>query len=84
MRILLQVTPKTDKRIHAGLTVAWTIFMPIAIFTDLKYSVPLLVGISIYANIAGHMAAWQAAKADEHARKTENDEDRPKRSGRSS
>lgn len=47
------------------MTILWAIFLPIAVLTQLRYSVPLLVAISVYANIAGHWAAWQAAKADE-------------------
>lgn len=57
--------PTGDRRLHAVLTLAWLIFLPVAILTPLRYSVPLLVGISVYANVAGHWAAYQAAKADE-------------------
>lgn len=54
--------------LHAVLTVAWLAFMPIAMLTDLRSSVPLLVGISVYANVAGHWSAWQAARAEDEVK----------------
>lgn len=51
------------RRLHAALTVAWLAFAPVAMLTSLRYSVPLLVGISVYANVAGHFSAWEATRA---------------------
>lgn len=56
--------PTGDRRLHAVLTIAWLLFLPLACFTPLRDSLPLVVGISVYANVAGHWAAWQATKAD--------------------
>lgn len=55
-------------KLHGALTVGWLIFAPIAMLTALKHSVPLLVGISVYANLAGHWAAFEASKADDFQR----------------
>lgn len=35
--------------------------------TPIRYSVPFLVGVSVYANVAGHWAAWQAARSEEES-----------------
>lgn len=56
------------RTIHLWLTLAWLAFMPIAMLAQpLRQSVPLLVGISVYANVAGHFSAWQAARAEQEA-----------------
>jgi hypothetical protein len=57
-----------QKRMHGALTLTWLAFAPIAVLTNLKNSIPLLVFISVYANVAGHWAAYEAAKADEYQR----------------
>lgn len=33
--------------------------------TNLRFSVPYLVVISVWANIAGHLSAWQASRVEE-------------------
>lgn len=54
------------KRLHAVLTIAWLVFtIPVLLIPGWKDSVALLVFISIYANVAGHWSAWQAARAEE-------------------
>lgn len=60
----------TLRNLHAVLTVAWLVFMPIAMLSSLRNSVPLLVGISVYANVAGHWSAWQASRAEDEANGT--------------
>lgn len=35
------------------------------LIAELRRSVELLVFISVYANVAGHWAAWQAARVEE-------------------
>jgi hypothetical protein len=55
-------------RLHKWLTWAWLASaVPVVLIRGLRESVPLLVFVSIYANVAGHFAAWQAARAEEHA-----------------
>lgn len=51
---------------HAALTIAWLLFVaPVLLIEGWKTSISLLVFISIYANVAGHWSAWQAARAEE-------------------
>lgn len=53
--------------LHKWLTWAWLASaVPVVLIKGLRESVPLLVFVSIYANVAGHFAAWQAARAEEH------------------
>lgn len=51
--------------IHAVLTVAWFVMIPVSLLTDLKHSVPYLVGLSVYALAASHFSAWQGARAED-------------------
>jgi hypothetical protein len=45
------------------MTVLWLLLiLPGVLFW--RNSVPFLVAISIYANVAGHFAAWQGARAE--------------------
>lgn len=54
--------------LNACLTVLWLLVaVPIVLTKSLRESIPLLVFISIYANVAGHFSAWQAARAEEAA-----------------
>lgn len=52
------------RRLHAWLTWLWLFSAVPVLLTGLKNSVPLLVFISIYANVAGHFASWQAARVE--------------------
>lgn len=59
----------TLRTLHAVLTVGWLLFaIPVLLIPGWTSSVPLLVFISIYANVAGHFSAWQATKAEDAAR----------------
>jgi hypothetical protein len=49
---------------HKWATIAWAAFLPVALLTPLKESLPLIVGISIYANIVGHWSSYQASRAE--------------------
>jgi hypothetical protein len=60
----VQGDPKAMVKIHGFLTVAWLIFAIPVLLTDLKNSVPLLVFISIYSNVAGHWSSWQASRVE--------------------
>ena len=53
------------RRLHAVLTVAWFLVMPVALLTGWVESVVFISVISIYANFAGHFSSWQAARAEE-------------------
>jgi hypothetical protein len=61
--------PRKLRHIHAGLTIAWTVMIPVSVFTDLKNSVPFLVIISLWALVGAHWAAWQGVRAEEESQK---------------
>ena len=56
--------PRGLQRLHGWLTWLWLFSAVPVLLTSLKDSVPLLVFISIYANVAGHFASWQAARVE--------------------
>lgn len=51
-------------RVNAVLTCVWLVLAVPAIVWW-RDSVPFLVGVSVYANVAGHLAAWQGARAEQ-------------------
>lgn len=55
---------RTQKAINGWLAVGWLAFGLMGVWTDLKDSIPVLFFISVYANTAGHWAAWEAAKSE--------------------
>jgi hypothetical protein len=56
-------SPVVWVRIHSVLILLWIgLTVPAVLFW--KDSVPFLVFLSVYANIAGSVASWTAAKAD--------------------
>lgn len=54
-----------ERKLHLYLTLLWLALIPPAILWWSE-SVPFLVMCSVYANLAGHWAAFQAAKAEEN------------------
>lgn len=50
----------TWRRINFALAVAWLALIPAAILTGWIYSVAFVAAISIYANVAAHVAAFRA------------------------
>lgn len=59
-----RLTPTRMRRFHAVMTLGWAAVIPPAILLW-RDSVPFLVAISVYANLAGHFAAWQGSRAEE-------------------
>lgn len=60
------LSPHGYMRLHLWLTWGWLFSaIPCVLVKGLRESVPLLVFISIYANVAGHFAAWQAARVEQ-------------------
>jgi hypothetical protein len=57
-------TARQWRHIHAGLTIAWLILI-IPSMLLWKDSVPWLVFMSVWANVAGSFGSWQAARAEE-------------------
>jgi hypothetical protein len=61
------MTATTQKRVHVLLAAVWFVAaFPIMLTPALANSVPLLVFISMYANVAGHVSAAQAARAEQN------------------
>jgi hypothetical protein len=61
------MTATAQKRVHIALAAVWlTAAFPIMLTPSLANSVPLLVFISVYANVAGHVSAAQAARAEQN------------------
>lgn len=59
----IQEDPMVMRKIHAWLTVLWLIAaIPILIWW--RDSVPVLVFISVYANVAGHWSSYQASRVE--------------------
>lgn len=54
---------RRNAHIHLALTVAWAILI-IPSMLLWKDSVPYLVAVSVYANLAGHWAAYEAAREE--------------------
>lgn len=67
------ITPSFIKKAHLSMTLLWVVLaIPSVIWW--KDSVLWVIIISIYANIVGHLAGYTAARADEAAENTENNE----------
>lgn len=61
------MSAKQLRHIHAVLTIVWAAAIPISLVTGWIESIVFISAISIYANLAGHFSAWQAARAEEVA-----------------
>jgi hypothetical protein len=61
------------EKMHLALTALWVILMVPAILWW-KHSVPFLVAVSVYANIAGHYAAYEAARGERRSPTVEGQE----------
>jgi len=56
--------PKILRRFHGAATLGWAVMIPVSMATGLRNSVPYLVGISVWALVAGHAAAYAGARAE--------------------
>lgn len=65
MKMIPNMKSSTKRKMHYSLAFLWLLAFPAIIFMGLLNSVPLLVFISVYANVAGHWAAAEAAVEDE-------------------
>lgn len=58
------MTASASRRVHLVLTWAWlALALPAVVWW--RDSIPFLVFVSVYANVAGHWASYQAARAEE-------------------
>lgn len=58
------LSPRSMQKLHGYLTLLWAIAIPIAVVTGWVYSIVFVSAISLYANVAGHFASWQAARTE--------------------
>jgi hypothetical protein len=49
---------------HLTATAIWALAMPLSVVTGWIYAVAFVSVCSIYANMVGHWASYQAARAD--------------------
>jgi hypothetical protein len=53
----------TLRRLHGWATLAWLV-MAIPAVLWWRSSLPFLVFVSVYANVAGHWSSWQASRVE--------------------
>jgi hypothetical protein len=51
---------------HLSRAAVWVLLVPVVLLTSLKDAVWFVILLSLYANAAGDVAAWQGARADRH------------------
>lgn len=56
----------TEKRVHMALAAVWFVAAFPIMLSSLRNSIALVIFISVYANCAAHIAAAQAARAEEN------------------
>jgi hypothetical protein len=65
------------RQINGWLTILWILMIPLSIATGWVKSVVFISALSLWALVAGHWSAWQAArvecKQEEEARKRERE-----------
>jgi hypothetical protein len=59
------VTAKWWRLVHAALTIVWTLLLVPSLLWW-SNSIKWVVLMSVWANIAGHFSAWQAARAEDN------------------
>jgi uncharacterized membrane protein YphA (DoxX/SURF4 family) len=60
-----KMKPAQRRKMHYILAVVWLFTFPLILVLGLTASIPLLVFISVYANVAGHWSAGEAAAEDD-------------------
>jgi hypothetical protein len=77
----VQGDPVFMRRVNGWLTIVWILMIPASLATGWVKSVVFVSALSLWALVAGHWSAWQAArvevKQEEEAAKRE-EEDAPK------
>lgn len=56
--------PEILRAVHGWAALFWLAMAPVSMLTGLANSVPYLVGLSVYAVVAGHWSSWQAARTE--------------------
>ena len=53
----------TQRRVHGWATIGWLVLaVPAVVWW--RNSLPFLVFVSVYANVAGHWSSWQASRVE--------------------
>ena len=60
----VQEDPVFMRRVNGWLAMFWLAMVPISLVTGLISSVEFIAAASIYANVTGHWAAWQASRVE--------------------
>jgi hypothetical protein len=81
----IQKDPIFMRKLNGHLTLHWLCHFPVVIFLYFYYpatwdkvSILYLALVSIYANVAGHLAAWQAARVEVKQEKESDNKDSKK------
>jgi len=56
--------PVAMQKVNGWLTIVWVIMIPVAIVTGWIKSVEFVAALSLWALVAGHWSAWQAARVE--------------------
>jgi hypothetical protein len=62
----VQGDPIFMRRVNGWLTLAWLAMIPVSIATGWVKSVVYVSALSLWALVAGHWSAWQAARVEVH------------------
>ncbi len=52
------------RRVNGWLTILWLVMIPVALVTGWVKSVVFVSALSLWALVAGHWSAWQAARVE--------------------
>jgi hypothetical protein len=77
----VQGDPVFMRRVNGWLTILWIVMIPASLITGWVRSVVFVSALSLWALVAGHWSAWQAARVEvnqEHEAKKRAREDGPK------
>jgi hypothetical protein len=61
----VQGDPVFMRRVNGWLTVFWVAMIPVSLVTGWVNSVAYVSALSLWALVAGHWSAWQAARVEE-------------------
>jgi hypothetical protein len=74
----IQGDPVFMRRVNGWLTIVWIVMIPLSLATGWVKSVVFVSALSLWALVAGHWSAWQAARV-EVKQDEEREEDTPKK-----
>lgn len=59
------MSPHAWRRINLIAAIVWMLMIPTALYLDWIKSIAFVSAISLYANVASHIAAWRADVPDD-------------------